>query len=63
MATNTQYIEAGYDITDNYDNIENIMFLIIFIKSYIKSLCPCLFLITLVFDPLINNSIGLGLKL
>ena len=45
------------------NTIENIEFLIIFIKSYIKSLSFCLFLITLIFDPLINNSIGFGLKL
>ena len=43
--------------------IENIKFLIIIIKSYIKSVCFCLFFIILIFDPLINNSIGLGLKL
>ena len=43
--------------------IENIKFLIIFIKSYIKSLCFCLFLITLIFDLFISNSAGLGLKL
>ena len=43
--------------------IENIMLLIIFIKGYIKSLYLCLFLITFVFDPLINNSIGFGLRL
>ena len=43
--------------------IENIKFLIIIIKSYIKSVCFCLFLITLIFEPLINSSIGLGLKL
>ena len=43
--------------------IENIKFLIIVIKSYIKSLCFCLFLITLIFDPFINSSVGLGLKL
>ena len=43
--------------------IEKIIFLIIFVKSYIKSLCFCLFLIILIFDPFINNSIGLGLRL
>ena len=43
--------------------IENIKDLIIVIKSYIKSLCFCLFLITLIFDPFINSSVGLGLKL
>ena len=43
--------------------IENIKFLIIIIKSYIKSVCFCLFFIILIFDPLINSSIGLGLKL
>ena len=43
--------------------IENMEFLIIAIKSYIKSLYFCFFLITLTFDPLINNSIGFGLTL
>ena len=43
--------------------IENIEFLIIVIKSYIKSLCFCLFLIIFIFEPLINNSVGLGLTL
>ena len=43
--------------------IENIKFLIIVIKNYIKSLCFYLFLITLIFNPLINSSAGLGLKL
>ena len=43
--------------------IENIKFLIIIIKSYIKSVYFCLFLITLIFDPLISSSAGLGLKL
>ena len=43
--------------------IENIMFLIILIKSYIKSLCFCLFLITLIFDPSISSSAGFGLTL
>ena len=45
------------------NKIENIKFLIIVIKSYIKSMCFCLFLITLIFEPLINISTGLGLKL
>ena len=45
------------------NKIEKIIFLIIFVKSYIKSLCFCLFLIILIFDPFINNSIGLGLRL
>ena len=43
--------------------IENIKFRIIIIKSYIKSVCFCLFFITLIFEPLMNSSAGLGLKL
>jgi len=43
--------------------IENIKFLIIVTKSYIKSVCFCLFFIILILDPLINSSTGLGLKL
>ena len=43
--------------------IENIEFLIIVIKSYIKSSCFCLFLITFIFEPFINNSTDLGLTL
>ena len=42
---------------------ENIKFLIIMIKSYIKSLYFCFFLITLIFDPLINISGGFNLTL
>ena len=42
---------------------ENIKFLIIIIKSYTNSVCFCLFLITIIFDPFINSSAGLGLKL
>ena len=43
--------------------IENIKFLIIMIKSYIKSLYFCFFLIILIFDPLINISDGFNLTL
>ena len=43
--------------------IENIKFLIIIIKSYIKSLYFCFFLIILIFDPLINISDGFNLTL
>ena len=43
--------------------IEKIKFLIIMIKSYIKSLYFCFFLITLIFDPLINISDGFNLTL
>ena len=42
---------------------ENIKFLIIIIKSYIKSLYFCLFLITFIFVPLINISAGFNLTL
>ena len=43
--------------------IENIIFLIIFIKNYIKFLCFCLGLIIFIFDPVINNSTAFGLIL